>query len=740
MGRRRRGVATPARDQGGGIGDGSVGSRAAPGRRPQEQSVRRNLRPPSSHWVAFAVVLVGLALELLVQGFAREEVGRSSTEAPGEPVPGLDQAGPVLDLSGPEVRSASPPDRQVALTFDDGPDGRWTPLILSVLRRHHVRATFFVVGSQVVAHPGLVRAELRAGHEIGSHTFTHANLGAVSGVRADFELALTETALAGVAGINTPLLRLPYSSSPDAFTVPEYRAARAASRFGYLVVATDRDSEDWRLPGVAAIVANATPPPGRGALILFHDAGGDRHQTVLAVDGLITSLQARGDRFVTVSELAGLRPGQADPKVGVAEHLQGLGLLVAMRVAFLVTRLLTLMLIPIGILSLLRGAVVLALARRHSRAARRAPTVPYLPPVSVIVPAYNEEVGIATSVRSLAASSHPEFEVVVVDDGSTDATAAVVESLGEPKVTLVRQANGGKPSALNTGIARARHDVIVMIDGDTVFEPDTISELVRPLADPTVGAVSGNTKVGNRRGLLGSWQHVEYVLGFNLDRRMYDVLRCMPTIPGAIGAFRRAALEAVGGVSGDTLAEDTDLTMAINRAGWRVVYEERARAWTEAPATLRQLWRQRYRWCYGTMQAMWKHRRAVREGTPLGRYGIPYLLCFQVVLPLLAPAIDLVAVYGVLFLNPAPVLAYWLAFNAVQVGLGIYAFRLDGEKLAPLWTVPLQQFVYRQLMYLVVIQSVISAGAGTRLRWHKLTRVGGLAIPKPQPVGAQHEQ
>jgi cellulose synthase/poly-beta-1,6-N-acetylglucosamine synthase-like glycosyltransferase/peptidoglycan/xylan/chitin deacetylase (PgdA/CDA1 family) len=698
----------------------------------QERSVRRYLRRPPSHWVLFAFVLAGLALALLVQGFAREEVGRSSTEAPGAPVPGLEQAGPVLDLSGPAVRSASPPARQVALTFDDGPDPRWTPLVLSVLRRHNVRATFFVVGSQVVAHPGLLRAEVHAGHEIGSHTFTHANLGAVSGIRANFELALTETALAGVAGINTSLLRLPYSSSPDSFTVPEYRAARAASRFGYLVVAADRDSEDWTVPGVDRIVANATPSAGDGAVILFHDAGGDRHETVLALDRLITTLAARGDSFVTVSELAGLPHAGVNPKVGVAPHLQGLALLAAMGLAFGVTRLLTLMLVPIGILSVLRSGAVLALARRHSRAARQAPTDPYLAPVSVIVPAYNEEVGIAAAVRSLAASSHPEFEIIVVDDGSTDSTAAVVESLGEPDVTVVRQPNGGKPSALNTGIARARHDVIVMIDGDTVFEPDTITELIRPLADPTVGAVSGNTKVGNRRGLLGRWQHVEYVIGFNLDRRMYDVLRCMPTIPGAIGAFRREALDAVGGVSDDTLAEDTDLTMAINRAGWRVVYEERARAWTEAPATLRQLWRQRYRWCYGTMQAMWKHRGAVREGTPLGRYGIPYLLFFQVMLPLLAPVIDLIAVYGLLFLRPGPVLAYWLAFNALQAGLAVYAFRLDGERLGPLWTVPLQQFVYRQLMYLVVIQSVISAVVGTRLRWHKLTRVGGLDVPTPQ--------
>src|SRR5207249_1775419 len=272
----------------------------------------------------------------------------------------------------------------------------------------------------------------------------------------------------------------------------------------------------------------------------------------------------------------------------------------------------------------------------------------------------------------------------VVDDGSSDGTAAVVEGLNEPRVLLIRQPNAGKPAALNTGIARAHHEIIVMVDGDTVFEPDTITKLVQALRDPTVGAVSGNTKVGNRRGLLGRWQHIEYVLGFNLDRRMYDVLRCMPTIPGAIGAFRREALAAVGGVSADTLAEDTDLTMALNRAGWRAAYEERARAWTEAPASLKALWRQRYRWSYGTMQAMWKHRRSVIEHTPLGRYGIAYLLFFQVLLPLLAPVIDLIALYGELFLNPVPVLAYWLTFNLVQVAIGIYAFRLDGEKLGPL--------------------------------------------------------
>jgi cellulose synthase/poly-beta-1,6-N-acetylglucosamine synthase-like glycosyltransferase len=489
-------------------------------------------------------------------------------------------------------------------------------------------------------------------------------------------------------------------------------------------VAATLDSEDWRRPGIDRIVRNATPLQGQGAVILFHDAGGDRSETVAAVDRLVTSLQTQGYRFVTISQLADLPHGTAATRVSEIAHLQGLGLLLAITISVVVTGLVTTLMLPIGLLAMLRAVVVVALARHHARAGSPNASVERLPPVSVVVPAFNEEVGIEASVRSLAASEYDELEVLVVDDGSTDRTAAIVERLALPRVRLLRQANGGKPSALNTGIRAAAHDVIVMVDGDTVFEPDTVAKLVTPFADPAVGAVSGNTKVGNRKGLLGRWQHVEYVLGFNLDRRMYDTLRCMPTVPGAIGAFRRDALVAVGGVSDDTLAEDTDVTMAINRAGWRAVYQEDARAWTEAPATLTALWRQRYRWCYGTMQAMWKHRGAVREGVPLGRYGIPYLLLFQVLLPLLAPAIDLFALYGLLFLDPLPVLFYWVSFNVLQFAVGVYAFRLDGERLGPLAVVPLQQFVYRQLMYLVLIQSTITAVVGSRLRWQKLRRTG----------------
>jgi cellulose synthase/poly-beta-1,6-N-acetylglucosamine synthase-like glycosyltransferase len=265
------------------------------------------------------------------------------------------------------------------------------------------------------------------------------------------------------------------------------------------------------------------------------------------------------------------------------------------------------------------------------------------------------------------------------------------------------------------------------VDADTVVDTDSVHRLVQPFADPTVGAVAGNVKVGNRRGLLGIWQHIEYVIGFNLDRRLYDTLGCIPTIPGALGAFRREAVTGAGGLATDTLAEDTDLTIAIQRAGWRVVFQETAVAYTEAPATLPQLWKQRYRWSYGTMQALWKHRRALVERGPSGRFGrrgLPFITLFGVLLPLLAPLIDLMALYGFFFLDRRLTLVGWLAMLVVQVLTAVLAFRLDRERLWPLWTLPLQQIVYRQLMYVVLLHSALTAMTGRRLRWQKMRRTG----------------
>ena len=673
-------------------------------------------------------LIVGLALTL--NGYAQHSIGRSGTRQPDPRViASLSTAGPLLDLAGPDVRSASGDDHTVALTFDDGPDPRWTPQVLAVLGRHHVPATFFVVGSRVLAHPELVRAERKAGDELGSHTFVHADVGAISGWHTNLELSLTQSALASAAGIHTGLFRPPYSSGTDSVTGSDFRVWRAIAHQGYLIVLANRSTEDWTRPGVPTILANGAPATRTGTIVMFHDGGGDRQQTVGALDQYITSLQGQGYRFTTVSGLAGLPAGLVNRPVGASQRLLGDAVASLVVIGNVTASTFGWALVVIAILGLARSAVLFLFARRHAAdPARRASDALFVPPVSVVVPAYNEEVGIEAAVRALATADYPEVEVIVVDDGSTDGTAAIVAGLELPNVRLVRQANAGKAGALNTGIRLARHDIIVTVDGDTVFEPQTIRWLVQPFAEPLVGAVSGNTKVGNRGGLLGRWQHIEYVLGFNLDRRMYDVLGCMPTVPGAIGAFRRDVLTEIGGVSSDTLAEDTDLTMAVIRAGWRVVYEQRAVAWTEAPATLSSLWKQRYRWSYGTLQAMWKHRGAVREKGPLGRRALPYLLLFQVLLPLLAPVVDLFTVFGIVFLQPGPLIAYWLAFNAVSLALAVFAFHLDDEPTGPLWALPMQQFVYRQIMYLVVIQSFATAVSGTALRWHKLDRTGDVEV------------
>jgi cellulose synthase/poly-beta-1,6-N-acetylglucosamine synthase-like glycosyltransferase/peptidoglycan/xylan/chitin deacetylase (PgdA/CDA1 family) len=693
--------------------------------------IGRRIERPPAHWSVLILVLVALTLLLFTEGIATHLTGGSGTPSPtGKAVLRTNET--LLGDEGNRlVTRGGPPGHRVALTFDDGPDPEWTPRIADTLRRLGVPATFFVVGDHVARYPGIVDNLVKDGFEIGNHTFSHSDLTNIPDWQRDLQISLTESAVAGAADIRPRLVRPPYSATPESVTARDAASYLQITRRGYLIALSNYDGEDWRRPGVDAIVRNATPPGRRGGVILLHDGGGNRSETVAALKRLVPRLKRRGFRFTTMSGIAGLSRSEVDVSASSAEHLRGELLIDGLTVARWVTDLLAALLIPVALLALLRAILLAAFARRHATAARRrTAATDFAPPASIVVPAYNEEAVIELTVRSVAASEYPDFEVIVVDDGSEDSTGAIVEGLGLDRVRLLRQPNMGKAAALNRGIGAARHAVLVTVDADTVFEPETLRRVVQPLREPHVGAVAGNTKVGNRQGILGRWQHIDYVMGFNLDRRLYDVLDCMPTVPGAIGAFRREALEQVGLFSSATLAEDTDVTIALGRAGWHVAYEESALAYTEAPSTLAALWRQRYRWSYGTIQAVWKHKAAlVRRGDGrIGWIGIPYLLLFQVLLPLLAPLIDLFAIYGVVLLAPLPILEFWLGFNALLLALGAFAFRLDFEPLRPLWAMPLQQFVYRQLMYLVVIQSVFSAARGVRLRWQSVERTGEVEV------------
>ncbi|GAC1326310.1 MAG: glycosyltransferase [Thermoleophilaceae bacterium] len=686
---------------------------------------------PPAHWSLLCVLLFVLLVLLAVQGIALHTTGRSGTArgAGRSPLAGrqalLEMRGGRL--IGPQQKVG----RRIALSFDDGPDARWTPRIEAVLRREHAPATFFVVGSHVVQHPDLVRALHEHGFELGNHTFSHLDLTSVSGWERSLQLDLTDNALAGAAGVRPRLMRPPYSATPADVSRLQLQALLDVARRGYILALSDLDARDWSRPGVGAIVKAASPRGSTGGIVLMHDGGGDRSETVAALARLIPSLRARGFRFVRVSDLGGVARTSAESPATGSQRIRGRLLLLTLGVAGWVTRALTYLLIPIAVLAVMRMLLLVALARRHAGTVRRAPTdLSFTPPLSVLVPAYNERVGIERTVRSLAANAYPDFDIIVIDDGSEDGTGEIAQSLGFERVRVMRQPNSGKPAALNAGLAATRNDIVVTVDADTIFERDTLVQLVQPFRDPAVGAVAGNTKVGNRNGLLGRWQHIEYVMGFNLDRRLYDLLRCMPTVPGAIGGFRRRALEDAGGFSGATLAEDTDVTLAIGRHRWHVAYAERARAWTEAPSSLAALWRQRYRWSFGTMQAVWKHKAALWHWNErrIGWIGLPYLIFFQIALALIAPLIDIFALYGIVFLDALPVVGYWIAFNFLNLGLAFYAFRLDGEPAKPLWAMPLQQFVYRQLMYLVVIESAISALLGTRIAWQRLERTGDVEV------------
>ncbi|MFE0508475.1 glycosyltransferase [Streptomyces sp. NPDC058964] len=704
---------------------------AAPGAR--DGSRRRRLR---MRLLLPLLVLLALMAMLMLRGYVHSEIladHRIRPEAATDRVPEkILEGGPVIDTRSGRTTSLKVPEHRLVLTFDDGPDPTWTPKVLDVLKKHHAHAVFFVTGTMTSRYPELVKRMVDEGHEVGLHTFNHPDLSYQSKKRIDWELSQNQLAITGAAGIRTSLFRPPYSSFADAMDDKSWPVTEYIGTRGYITVVNNTDSEDWKKPGVDEIIRRATPHGGKGAIVLMHDSGGDRHQTVQALDRFLPMLQSQGYTFDNLTEA--LHAPSAHTRVAGLDLWKGKAWIFLVRASDDITDVLVVGLAVIGALVISRFVLMLLLSGIHARRVRRKDFSwgpPVTEPVSVLVPAYNEAKCIENTVRSLMASEHP-VEIIVIDDGSTDGTARIVEAMDLPDVRVVRQLNAGKPAALNRGLANARHDLIVMMDGDTVFEPSTAGELVQPFGDPRVGAVAGNAKVGNRDSLIGAWQHIEYVMGFNLDRRMYDILRCMPTIPGAVGAFRRSALERVGGVSDDTLAEDTDITMAMHRDGWRVVYAEKARAWTEAPESVQQLWSQRYRWSYGTMQAIWKHRRAIVEKGPSGRFGrvgLPLVSLFMVLAPLLAPLIDVFLLYGVVFGPTQKTIGAWLGVLAIQAVCAAYAFRLDRERMTHLISLPLQQILYRQLMYVVLLQSWITALTGGRLRWQKLRRSGVVEAP-----------
>ncbi|GGO95602.1 cellulose synthase/poly-beta-1,6-N-acetylglucosamine synthase-like glycosyltransferase [Stakelama pacifica] len=651
------------------------------------------------------------------------------------------------------VRRTGARDHEVALTFDDGPDGDWTPKILSILEHYHVPGTFFVIGENALEHPQLLRRIVADGDEIGNHTYTHPNLANVGPRASMFELNATQRLIEAYTGRSTRLFRAPYFGDAEPTTADEIGPALQAQQRGYTEIGLHADPDDWKRPGADAIVArtiaaveSATPDKSEN-IILLHDGGGDRSQTVAALPRIITTLEARGYRFVPVSSLAGLTREAAMPPVGGDDLLAVRADVALFAIMAGLTWLLKWMFfiaITLGIARAVAMAVLALIERRR----RGAPPEPYTPSVSVVIPAFNEAQVIEASVRRVLGSDYPGLSVIVADDGSSDGTSEIVaRAFGDDdRVTLLTLENGGKARALNRALAISGGEIVIALDADTQFEPETIARLARWFADPAIGAVAGNAKVGNRVNLVTRWQAVEYVTAQNLERRALAGFDAITVVPGAVGAWRRAAIEAAGGYPEDTLAEDQDLTIAIQRLGWRVDYDPDAIAWTEAPHNFRSLAKQRYRWAFGTLQCLWKHRAVIRTRKPAGLalIGMPQAWLFQIGFAAISPLIDLALLLSIAGTalrvhqhgwaqTQTDVLRigiYWAAFITVDLVCGWTAYRLDGrERRFPALLLIAQRFVYRQIMYWVVLRALRSALAGWGVGWGKLERKGTVSAP-----------
>ncbi len=641
--------------------------------------------------------------------------------------------------------------KKIALTFDDGPDPRWTPQILDILHQYHVPATFFVVGENAEAHPGLLSREWNEGMEIGNHSYTHPEMDQVSPLRTKLELDATQRVIEAMTGHMTTLWRSPNRADSEPSTEADFDPVYQGDQLGYLFIGEQIDPTDWK-PGLKAdqIVRNVLANANNGNAVLLHDAGGDtRAETVKALPLIIQGLKARGYTFVPVSALVGRPKSVLFPAVnswGVTVDRAIFDLSYWIGTGFTVLFLLA---IGLGISRMVFMGVLATIQARRERARLFDPT--FTPAVSVVIAAYNEAKVINKTIATLLSSDYPDLDILVVDDGSKDDTANVVLAAygADPRVTVIRKPNGGKASALNLGIQQCRGEVIVALDADTVFAPDTVAKLVRHFADPAIGAVSGNVKVGNRNNPLTIWQAVEYITSQNFDRRAFDLLNCITVVPGAVGAWRKDAVILAGLYSSQTLAEDTDLTFKIRRLGYRIVTDNAALAYTEAPDTLRDLAKQRFRWAFGTLQCLWKHRSALfnpRFGA-FGTVAMPSLWVYQIGFQAIAPVVDLTIAWSLIYShfiapntghqNASMLVGYWALFSAIELLGAWLAFRLDREDKKLLVWLLFQRFVYRQLMYYVIVKSLVFAVRGSLVGWGKFERKGTVTQPGAAPTPPQ---
>ncbi|MEH7377647.1 polysaccharide deacetylase family protein [Neobacillus drentensis] len=627
------------------------------------------------------------------------------------------------------VRYGKPKRKEVVLTFDDGPDPTYTPQILDILDKNHIKGSFFIIGENALKHPELVNKMYKEGHEIGNHTFTHPDVASITPFQTRMELNANQRLFQEITGHSMTLFRPPYVANAEPSTKSELEPILRAQDMGYTMVGELIDSDDWQRLSSDEIVNKVLDQLPEGNVILMHDAGGDRSNTVEALPTIIKELKQRGYTFTTIADLTGKSDSQIMPPVKDSPYL------VYDKAVFMVIQGwhlgLSFLFYSAILLGILRLAIFVFLSRKQVKRYKETVIDPnFTPFVSVVIAAYNEEKVICKTVDSILSSDYPAFEILIIDDGSKDDTAVVVQEkyTKHPLVRLIKKNNGGKSSAVNLGFKEANGEIVVALDADTLIAENAISLLVNHFKNENVAAVSGNVKVGNKGNLLTNWQHIEYVTGFNLERRAFAALNCITVVPGAIGAWRKTAVEDAGYFQEDTLAEDTDITLTLLRQGKKIEFEEKAYAFTEVPEDIKSLAKQRYRWVYGTLQCLWKHRDALfnKKHNSLGFIALPNMWLFQYIYQTISPIADILFIIALFNPHPERAAIGFILFYLLDFLTSLYAFRLEKESPKPLASLFLQRILYKQLMTYVVIKSIFSAIKGVTVGWGKLKRKGNV--------------
>jgi peptidoglycan-N-acetylglucosamine deacetylase len=622
--------------------------------------------------------------------------------------------------------------KEVIFTFDDGPDNRYTPEILDILKKENIKAAFFVLGINAENNLSLIKRIYDEGHEIGNHSFFHPNLAVISEQRTILELSTTRKLIESITGHSTILFRPPYDADTEPEQMQEMLPIEKAREENYLTIGASIDPQDWQ-PNISAdtILQRIIEQQNYGSIILLHDAGGDRSQTVKALPRIIKYFKDHGYNFGTVAGLLNEKRNDVMPLITDKNeiYLSQLNWSVAVLINWIDRIIFAFFFLGI-ILTLARLLLVGVLAYIHKvkNKNRCKSELDIYPPVSIIVPAYNEEIHIVRNIENLLKQKYPDFEIVFVDDGSKDGTYQEVKKYFSNNncVRIFSKPNGGKASALNCGINKARGEIVVCIDADTQLKPDAVGKLVDCFINENIAAVAGNVKVGNEVNLLSKWQSIEYITSQNFDRRAFELLNSITVVPGAIGAFRKKILLELGGFSEDTLAEDCELTIKLLRNGYTVSYNEKALAFTEVPETVKMFLKQRFRWSFGILQSLWKNRDAIfnHKFKNLGLIALPNVLIFQFLLPLFSPLAELMMVLAIIGGYWQQLIFYYIIFLILDLLSAFIAFLFEKEDIKKIWLIIPQRIIYRQLMYWILFKSFIAAIRGTLIGWGVLKRTG----------------